>query len=312
MTPADHGSNPDDGRVDRLRAFLAKYPSPTTRKNYAYALSLFFSSLNGAPTVDVSHWYSGELTRGRDALVDVDFFVSERMNGRPPKTVRMALSAIRMFLEDSGVAVEDREWRKVTRRVKGSRARTVDRIPTKQELVTILQIMGLQARALYTLLPCSGLRMSEALKLKVVDIDVDSDPAMVTVRGETTKSGNPRYTFCTKEAVTVLKSWVVAGGREAEVFSYGLLDANQAWRRALKKAGLAKKDPSTGIHTLHPHCLRKFFSSTAKLVIPSDVVEAMMGHEGYLDDAYRRYSVEQLKEFYKKAESILTLSGNAA
>jgi len=38
------------------------------------------------------------------------------------------------------------------------------------------------------------------------------------------------------------------------------------------------------------------------------VVEAWAGHSGYLDDAYRRYSKEQMRDFYKKAESYLFIN----
>jgi tetrahydromethanopterin S-methyltransferase subunit G len=36
-----------------------------------------------------------------------------------------------------------------------------------------------------------------------------------------------------------------------------------------------------------------------------------MGHEGYLTEAYRRYSQEDLAEFYKKGEHILAVFSNA-
>ncbi len=40
-------------------------------------------------------------------------------------------------------------------------------------------------------------------------------------------------------------------------------------------------------------------------MIPVDVVEALMGHEGYLTEVYRRYSVEDLANFYKEGEHAL-------
>ena len=40
-------------------------------------------------------------------------------------------------------------------------------------------------------------------------------------------------------------------------------------------------------------------------VIPVDVVEALMGHEGYLTEVYRRYSIEDLAKFYKQGEHTL-------
>ena len=51
--------------------------------------------------------------------------------------------------------------------------------------------------------------------------------------------------------------------------------------------------------------LRKFFRTKLGAVIPVDVAEALMGHEGYLTDVYRRYTTEQLAEFYQQGESAL-------
>jgi hypothetical protein len=46
--------------------------------------------------------------------------------------------------------------------------------------------------------------------------------------------------------------------------------------------------------------LRKWFLSQAKLAAPENVVEAWAGHTGYLDDAYRQYTRQQLAELYKR------------
>ena len=39
-------------------------------------------------------------------------------------------------------------------------------------------------------------------------------------------------------------------------------------------------------------------------LIPVDVVEALMGHEGYLTEAHRRYTPEDLADFYKKGKRV--------
>jgi len=42
-------------------------------------------------------------------------------------------------------------------------------------------------------------------------------------------------------------------------------------------------------------------------LIPVDVVEALMGHEGYLTDVYRRYTEKDLASFYKQGEPSLRI-----
>jgi hypothetical protein len=58
--------------------------------------------------------------------------------------------------------------------------------------------------------------------------------------------------------------------------------------------------------------LRKFFRTKLGTVIPVDVVEALMGHEGYLTEVYRRYSVEELAKFYKQGEHALLVFTESA
>jgi hypothetical protein len=53
--------------------------------------------------------------------------------------------------------------------------------------------------------------------------------------------------------------------------------------------------------------LRKFFSSQMRLVVPVDIVEGLMGHSGYLSDAYRRYTRKQVEEFYRKGEPYISV-----
>jgi hypothetical protein len=52
---------------------------------------------------------------------------------------------------------------------------------------------------------------------------------------------------------------------------------------------------------------RKFFSSQLRVGVPIDIVECLMGHEGYLSDAYRRYSQKQIQDFYERNERLVTV-----
>lgn len=74
------------------------------------------------------------------------------------------------------------------------------------------------------------------------------------------------------------------------------------WNQALDKTKLNHQDNATKIHELHIHTLRKFFRTQMALAIPVDIVEALMGHSGYLTDVYQRYSIDQLRDFYKQGE----------
>ena len=56
--------------------------------------------------------------------------------------------------------------------------------------------------------------------------------------------------------------------------------------------------------------MRKFFRTELGAVIPVDIVETLMGHEGYLTEVYRRYSFEDLGKFYQQGEHALIIFGS--
>lgn len=84
----------------------------------------------------------------------------------------------------------------------------------------------------------------------------------------------------------------------------------QIWENALKRADLLSIDSDTNRKQLRIHQLRKFFRSQLALGCPVDIVEALMGHEGYLTEAYRRYTKAQMAEYYLKNEHYITIAQN--
>jgi hypothetical protein len=98
---------------------------------------------------------------------------------------------------------------------------------------------------------------------------------------------------------------------DPRVYPFEPPTAYTMWHNALKKAGLGSRDKRTNHHKIHPHVLRKFFRTRLGAVIPVDVVEALMGHEGYLTQVYRRYSLEDLAKFYLQGEHALIVYTDA-
>ena len=54
----------------------------------------------------------------------------------------------------------------------------------------------------------TGMRAVEALSTRTKDIDFDSNPGKLFVRGEFTKTKTDRPIFLTKEGIQQLKSWL--------------------------------------------------------------------------------------------------------
>ena len=96
---------------------------------------------------------------------------------------------------------------------------------------------------------------------------------------------------------------------DTRLFPFSDRNVRENWDNALKKAGLWNVDKSTGRTQLRVRALRKFFRSQLALTCPLDIVEALMGHEGYLTEAYRRYTKKQMAKYYLKAEQHVTIFG---
>ena len=238
-----------------------------------------------------------------------------------PKTIRLKLAAVKMFHIENDVELSQKFWRRLMRKVKGSRALTIDKVPSNAELKQIIMHLPIQSQALFLTLASSGMRIGEASHLQLEDLDLESRPVRIQLRGEYTKSGNPRHAFVSKEAADAIHEWLKVRSQYIEtavskspfpkdsednrLFPYHISNAYMQWRNALQKARMAERDQSTNFRRVHPHVLRKFFRTRLGAVIPVDVVEALMGHERYLTEVYRRYSVEQLAEFYLKGEHAL-------
>lgn len=237
------------------------------------------------------------------------------------------MTATRTFFLENGIELPQLFWRRLNSRVRGSRALTLDKVPSNLELRKTVQHLPIHGKALYLVLSSSGMRIGEALKLKLEDIDLKSDPVKISIRGEYTKTGNSRYAFISSEAKESLEDWLkvrdeylktaVSKSRiheknteDARIFPFNKETAYMMWSNALKKTGLLQLDSTTKRTTLHPHVLRKFFRTKMATLIPVDVTEALMGHEGYLTEVYRRYSQEDLAKFYTQGEPSLRIFGD--
>lgn len=312
-------------------AFLNTYPSHHTRSTYLLGIKTFLGVIYARKIQksEVKHIVARYLREERDAATDIEQFLTS-LNGRPPKTIKLFLAATKMFLSENGIDLPQHFWRKQGRRMKGTRALTLDAIPSQRELRRIIQHMPIQGKALYLTLASSGMRIGETLQLELSDLQLDAEPTQVSIRGTYTKTGNSRRAFLSSEATETLQEWlrnrphylVASSARslpkphyhknfqgksldDDRVFPFESTTAYMLWQNAVRKAGLLVKDPTTKRYTLHPHVLRKFFRTRLGSVIPVDVVEALMGHEGYLTEVYRRYSAQDLANFYLKGESAL-------
>jgi len=302
-------------KIISMERFVGRYGSRGTQFTYKSALRKFLQCIG----VDSFETYFND---GRDYEEDIEEFLS-KLNGSPPKTIRLYLTAVKSYFKRNKIKFEDDFWEELTRRIKGSRARTMDRIPTIEELRQILTHTDAKGKALFLMLASSGMRIGEALSIKINDINLDKDPVEIRIGGEFTKTGDPRFTFINTEAKQVLVEWlkirkqylVSACGKsrynknpnDDRLFPFDSSTAWHIWTKALRKANLEEFDPSTNRRTIHIHVLRKFFRTRASLHMPREMVEALIGHSEGLDEVYLKYSKDDLIENYKKCEKELLI-----
>jgi integrase len=310
--------------LSQVKTFLNSYQNNGTRRNIKSAILQFFKTIyHQEPTSEnLEETVKKYFSENRNYEQDIEYF-RQALNGLAPLTVKLKLSNIKTFFIENEVELPLKFWRKINRKVKGSRALTLDRIPTSTEFKKLLLHMPIQGKALYLCLESSGMRIGEMLASNIEDLNLDENPVRISIRGEVTKSGNSRYAFFSREAKEALTEWFkvreeyleAAIGKshlytkvsdDPRIFPFNSSTAYCLWRKALHKARLNDRDKSTDREKLHPHVLRKFFRTRLGAAgIPIDVVEALMGHEGYLTEAYRKYTIQDLAKFYLKGESAL-------
>ena len=306
-----------------VEEFVSQYRSKSTKRCYACGLRSFFNFIYESDEI-LEEKAQKYFTDNRDFSKDVPDYLTS-MSSKPPKTVSLYISAIKMYMLECGVEMSGNFWRKFNRRRSGRRARTEVKVPDKHQIKMILGHTPIQGKALFLLLASSGMRIGEALQLQIDDLDLKTDH--VYVRGEYTKTNEPRHVFFTDETKEYLEEWLKnrdryvkqARGRTAAInkkgddsrlFPFDQRNARVIWNNACLKTGNGQKDKVTNRRLFHPHVLRKFFRSQLATVVSVDIVEALMGHEGYLTEVYRKYSVEQLRESYKKGEHTLRIFSN--
>ncbi|MCX6690965.1 MAG: tyrosine-type recombinase/integrase [Methanoregula sp.] len=265
----------------------------------------------------------------RDRAKDLETFVVGTLQNISPLTARNLFASVNNWLQYNDTIVTANQLKFIRARMPKGKVQTIE---DEMDIVTLQKILlhcDLKLKALILFLVSSGCRLGETLLLNIDDIEINGDGiGKVNIPGSITKTGDPRLTFISSEAVNVLKAWLTirpaymesarnkANGlngtrpdpaTDNRIFPLGEHTAIASWNLAIEKAGVSRRDRTTGRKTLHLHMTRKFFRSQIALKIPVDIAEALMGHGAYLTDAYRRYTKKQIAEYYKKGESVLTI-----
>jgi integrase len=120
-------------------------------------------------------------------------------------TLKQRIVTVKNFFEYSDIDISPRRFKlkvklpKVVRKKKEALS--------KEDIVEILNVCdNIRLRTYVILLAATGMRAVEALSIRIKDINFDSNPSKLFVRGEYTKTKVDRIIFLTEEVTQQLKS----------------------------------------------------------------------------------------------------------
>ncbi|MDI6807257.1 MAG: site-specific integrase [Candidatus Aenigmarchaeota archaeon] len=278
--------------------------SKNTEKTYLKGLKEFVRSFK----IDNLDAFVQQLKSGEKNPNEVykEFVISLANKELAPKTVGAWSSSLKKFFLANGIELKQEPSIKIYNIHE-------DLLPSKQDLRKVFLVSDLRTRVIISLLASSGLRVDELRNLKLGDLDLNSTPPIIRVKGISAKERKSRITFISQEAREILSLYLEKRGelnpesyvitsRKNEQMSYQTLQwiLNKAFRLVSKKEGKRFK--------LHAHSLRKWFKTQLIAAgVPGPIVDRLAGHARYLAREYELYSEEQLKEWYLKGMKSLEI-----
>jgi len=291
--------------------FLERKARSSEATSYTYGKALAkFAKCFGVETADA---VAEQLKAHKlDAYKTLDKFVSYLIGqGLAPKSVIVYTNAATGFLRFEDIEVDSYKFRTKVELPKKIEV-SIDRIPTRAEMKTILLASSPRTRAIIALVASSGLRIGEAARLRITNIDYKT--GKISLLSKNSKSRKNRISFVSQETLTFIREylgprmkrpdeWLFPDYYDPKNHSSGDGLYMEIYR-VLKKCNLlGKLDPDSKRNQLHPHCFRKYFFS--KLIgagVDRGIAELFMGHDFALDIAYLHLTDDQLLTHWKKAE----------
>lgn len=317
-----------------IQNFLDEFPSKNTKKNYRKALNDYFS-VNKVK--DPNNYF----TTDRNYKADVKNYCQSLL-GKAPWTFIVRIAGVKSFydwyaeennLDDMFFPKTVVKKFRARNKMKSIKPIVKDKIFKRSELKTILTHADIRSRALFLTMASSGLREDEVLQLLPDDIIFENDPVMIDVRKEIAKNGEQRYTFISNESANSINEWLKIKDKYLKKYAHCIqnipemknikksdvnerifpFSLNAAWKMLQKllhdsdKLKKVKNLKNVTRYEFHLHTFRKFFRTNLAVEMSVDMIEQMMGHEGYLTGAYRDYDSETLGEHYKNAVHQVTI-----
>ena len=212
---------------------------------------------------------------------------------------------------------------------------------SKEDIVELLNVCdNIRLRTYVMLLAATGMRAVEALSTRITDLDIDSNPAKLFVRGEYTKTKVDRVIFLTEEVSQQLKSWLgykyrtrrvshqdkqtgksiiesrtpdknsndlifaVYQSKDRQNPKYLYRDLIRSFANTLDRSGRGNwEDSNKRRRKITLHSFRRFVKSTVSDLGYADFSEWFIGHSG---STYWTKKDSEKAEIFRKIEPYLT------
>jgi integrase len=156
-------------------------------------------------------------------------------------TLKQRVVTVKNFLEYYDVDISPRKFKlkvklpKIVRKNKEALS--------KEDIIDILNACSdIRLKTYVMLLAGTGMRATEALSIRIKDIDLKSNPAKVFVRGEYTKTRIDRTVFLTEEIKQQLNSWLNYKYRTRRVCSKDEEEQNEVSKTITEYRTPSKKE----------------------------------------------------------------------
>jgi integrase len=174
-----------------------------TRTSYVYAMREFAAALS----LESADLVVSEIKAGRlDPYLVLDKYVGYLVaRGLAPKTVLTYVSAVKGFLSSEDIPLDGRILRNKVE-LPAKMEVSIDPIPTRNEIRTMLLNSDRRTRALISLLATSGLRIGEAASLCVGNLELLANK--IVLSSPKSKSRLTRLTFITDETAGFIRDYL--------------------------------------------------------------------------------------------------------
>jgi integrase len=233
---------------------------------------------------------------------------------RAPKTVSFYMYLLFDFLKFHRIKLEDAKQQ--LKMPKGTVR--VDRLPTLAEVQRlILASRSPRMRLLIQLLLQTGMRISEALSLRVADIDFDAE--VIRIRGAATKTKAAREVPLVPELEAAIKDYLSRRKVDSIWLFPNLKDPSRPVSRGkvmrsffnlLQRYHLAPRDPSGRGYQIHFHVFRKWYKTMLERAgVNRLLIERWMGHTIGVQGVYFLPTPEDEERERQKAAEALQIFG---